>query len=237
MSSVEEHYKRWEDPELVDRFAAKQVGDFFRSESRFLEKHGHAIASVLDIGCASGRMLDLLRQHAPVDDYTGVDIVAENIERGRSLFPDANFVVGNALAFRPDRTYDLVNATGVCQHEPQFDKLIAHMCTLSHRYVMFDVKLALIRDHVVDVEASSTGRSPNRLYYILLSWRPFLSLLRALPGIREIEVFGYETAVSSAVQLPPDVDRVVSAGVALTRGETQSPALNVDVPAWLTEDG
>ena len=234
---MEEHYRRWQDPDLVERFASKGVEEFFQTETRFLEGHGREISSVLDIGCASGRMLELLTRYTAKQDYTGVDIIPENIERAQQLYPEAQFHLGNALDFYPGRRYDLVNATGVCQHEPRFEALIGHMLSLSDRYVMFDVKLAHVGDHVIDMKRSFCAVGENRLYFVLLSLRPFLEFLRDLPNVAEIDVFGYETPPSRATRLPSDVERIVSAGVYLVRGNAPVPEIRVKLPEWLLNVG
>lgn len=237
MSGMEEHYRRWQDPDLVERFASKGVEEFFQTETRFLEGHGGEISSVLDIGCASGRMLELLTRYTAQQDYTGVDIIPENIERARQLYPAAEFHLGNALDFYPGRRYDLVNATGVCQHEPRFEALIGHMLSLSDRYIMFDVKLAPVGKHVVDMNRSFCAVGENRLYFVLLAWRPFLDFLRGLPDVAEIDVFGYETPPSRATRLPSGVERIVSAGVYLVRGKAARPEIRVELPEWILNAG
>ena len=44
--------------------------------------------------------------------------------RARALYPSHDFHCVNALTFEPENTADLVNATGVMQHEPRFDALL-----------------------------------------------------------------------------------------------------------------
>lgn len=236
MTMLDEHYQRWQEPDLVERFAAKGIGEFFRTETRFLDHHGTEVASVLDIGCASGRMLDLLRGYSPSVEYTGVDIAPENIERARQLYPEARFHLGNALEFSPVGTFSLVNATGVCQHEPRFEDLIRRMFAWSERYVLFDVKFAAIQRHLVDIDRSYCAVGSHRLYYVLLAWRPFLDFLLRLPGIAMIDIFGYETPPSAAAVFPAAVGRIVSAGVCLSRGEAAAPEVRLRLPAALLAD-
>lgn len=236
MIMLDGHYQRWQDPDLVERFAAKGVEEFFRSETSFLERHGKDVASVLDIGCASGRMLDLLRGYSPAVEYTGVDIVPENIERARRLYPEARFHLANALEFSPSATFSLVNATGVCQHEPRFEDLICRMFAWSERYVLFDVKFAAIRQHLVDIDLSYCAVDNHRLYYVLLAWRPFLDFLLRLPGIALIDVFGYQTPPSAAAVFPASVGHIASAGICLSRGDAAAPEVRLRLPATLLAD-
>jgi SAM-dependent methyltransferase len=231
---MEAHYRRWGDPDLVERFASKSTGDFFRTETHFLERCAPSLGSALDIGCASGRMLDLLRGWAPAIDYTGVDIVEANIERARQLYPGVSFHVGNALTFDLGRRYDLVNATGVCQHEPRFQDLIRHMLMLSSRYVMFDVKLADVAEHLANIDRSYCAFGEQRLYYVLLAWPRLRAFLESLPEVESIEVYGYDTAPSRNAHVPREVGRLASAGIFITRGHRDHPAMRVDLPDWLS---
>ena len=45
-----------------------------------------------------------------------------------------------------------------------------------------------------------------------------------------------QTPTSVDVHLPAGIERVVSAGVCLTRGESPEPKLSVDLPAWLVDN-
>ena len=234
--SVEEHYKRWEASDLVDSFAAKQVADFFESEILFLKKHGAAINSVLDIGCASGRMLELLRQHTVVAKYTGIDIIAANIDRARASFPDASFIVGNALEFDPGEHFDLVNAIGVMQHEPRYEALIERMLAWSRKYVLFDVKFAPVDAPVVDITRSHAGTPEHPLYFILLNYPKFRDFLAGLTGVERIDIYGYETTVNKRTVIPDGVSFVVSACVMMTKGPKRADdLLHVEIPARLSD--
>lgn len=236
MNPLEKHYERWRDPELVERFAHKEVNEFFRTETRFLEHHGRDLASMLDIGCASGRMIELLRTYSSNVAYFGIDIVPESIELARRTYPEAEFHLCNALDFAPERRYDLVNATGVCQHEPQFEALIRKMLDLSTRYVMFDAKLASVSEHVVDIDRCYCSCGDERLYYVLLSWPRFREFLLSLPGVAGIEVFGYTTPPSRNAQLPEGIDHIASVGCYLSLGVAVKPEIRVELPDWVSQD-
>lgn len=227
-----DHYRRWSDRDSVEDFAHKTATDFFRSETRFLDDIAREVGSVLDVGCAAGRFIELLHRYSSVANYLGIDLSAASVERGRADYPDAEFVLGNALDVEPGRTFDLVNATGVCQHEPRFEDLIGRMVGWSRRYVLFDVKLAAIEQHLVDLERAYCGRE-HRLYYILLALPRLLDFLSTIPDIARIRVFGYATPLNNRTILPPDVGTVYSAGVFLEKGRSgdDAPEAEIDIPA------
>jgi hypothetical protein len=53
---MDKHYKLWQSREIIDKYLNKNVSDFFDSEIYFIERVGLKIHSVLDIGCARGRV-------------------------------------------------------------------------------------------------------------------------------------------------------------------------------------
>lgn len=216
---TDDPYRRWDDADAVDRFAAKQAEDFFRTETRFLAPIAGTLGSVLDVGCASGRFMELLASLGARPAYTGIDISPGQVASARALYPAATFHLGNALDLAIEGGFDLVNATGVMQHEPRFAALIARMIGWSRRFVLFDVKLSALDEDIVDIARAHAGTPENPLFFNVLSARRFLDRLRALEGIAAATVHGYVTAPNRSTTLPPEVTTLVSAGVLLERGE------------------
>lgn len=230
---MENHYKRWQDPDIVEKFANKSASDFFLSETYFLEKIKSQLSSVLDIGCASGRMIELLQQLSIRAEYTGLDIIQKNIEIAKKNYPGINFIWANALDFKPNKKFDLVNATGVFQHEPKFESLVHRMVELSSRYVMFDAKLALVQTPISNIEQSYCEVGSSRLFFVLVSLPNLLNILSKISGISRISIYGYETAPSKTTYLPEGIERLVSAGVFLELGKQKSAEIVMELPDWI----
>jgi SAM-dependent methyltransferase len=227
-----DRYRRWDDADAVERFAAKTAGDFFRTETHFLADAARDLESVLDIGCASGRFVELLAALGVHPAYTGIDISPEQIASARRLYPDADFHLGNALELAITGPFDLVNATGVMQHEPRFAELIARMVDWSRRYVLFDVKLSDLDEDIVDITRSHAGTPEHPLFFNILSARRLIERLRALPGIARFALYGYETPPNASTTIPAEMTRLVSAGVFLELG--QGPAtVTTELPEGL----
>lgn len=229
---MEQFHIRWNDSSCVDEFAQKDAQSFFASETHFIEMIAGNVRSVLDVGCASGRFIELLRHYRNDFAYTGIDIGSANIDNARHIYPAAEFHHRDALLFETERRYDLVNATGVMQHEPRFEQLLRRMVQWSERYVLFDVKLAALQQHLIDIDRSHAGLE-HRLYFIPLSPSRLMETLRNLGGIRRIAVYGYPTAVNANVRLPADVGQIVSAGVLLELGEAESAIEEIHLPQFL----
>jgi SAM-dependent methyltransferase len=224
--------RQWDDPELVAQFADKTAADFFRSETHFLDRISGDLTSVLDIGCASARFLDLLQSYGATPRYTGLDVSAASLSRARAAYPQAHFLEADALDCVLSESFTLVNATGVLQHEPRFETLIRRMLEWSERYVMFDVKLARIGEHLIDIERAYCG-GRWRLHYIVLAPATFLAMLQQLPEIRCLSVFGYPTAPNARTVLPDHIGPIVSAGVLIEKGHVYLPEVSLDLPAFL----
>ena len=232
---MEKHYLRWADSDLVSKFSQKKVDDFFSSERWALDQTEGQFDNVLDIGCASGRMIELLRCYSTSFIYTGIDIIPENIELARSYYPEFHFYLCNGLGFKPEEQFDLVNATGVCQHEPHYEELLSHMVSLSKKYVMFDVKLAPIYENIADLEQSYCRVGDKQLFFVLFAANELFKFLQSIPDICQIDILGYETQVSSQVHLPYNVTQIVSAGVFIKKGKGPLE-FNVELPDWLVDN-
>ena len=217
--SEKDIYNNWHQHESVERFAKKDVSDFFKSETWFLERIGSELSSVLDIGCASGRFIDLVGHYGKKFTYTGVDLVPESIEIGRNMYPQADFFVGSALDFNTEKKFDLVNATGVFQHEPAYELLLSRMLEWSDKYVLFDVKVAQIETHLVNIDRAYCQRENDRMYFNVLSWKQFRDDLLKLPGVERIQVYAYETRPNKVTVVPDEVLPFASMGVLLTKGK------------------
>lgn len=229
-----DYYRAWNRQEMVAKFERKRSGDFFASEREILKKIGPGCRTILDIGCASGRFAELIDELAPGASFSGIDISANNIERARANYPAATFYLGNALDIDLAERFDLINATGVMQHEPRFKDLIAQMLSWSDRFIMFDVKFAAIPDDLVDIERAYGQIGDDRLYFVVLSWLLFRTYLESLPRVKRVEVWGYETPKNANTVIPGGVEPLVSAGVLIECSDSSAvPSFDVDLPVYI----
>lgn len=51
---------------------------------------------IVDLGCGTGFLLDLMENKIDISNYLGIDVSAEMIECARKKYPAANFVFGSA---------------------------------------------------------------------------------------------------------------------------------------------
>jgi len=129
------------------RFAAVQaLGSF----------HGKRI---LDVGCGFGDLLAWLRARGIEPDYTGLDICKPMIERCRARFGrSAKFMMGDALTFVSDYTWDYIIASGIFGYNAK-DTRKRLQPTLERLYDLSRIGLA-----VNFLSRRSPSRSPGRFY-------------------------------------------------------------------------
>lgn len=66
----------------------------------------HYPASILDIGCGTGRDLNYFSQSCA--DCVGVDYQQQMVEYAKSQYPGINFQTGNMQTLRLDRTFEAI---------------------------------------------------------------------------------------------------------------------------------
>lgn len=227
------HQTAWTREEMVDKFAVKTPEDFFRTERHFLADLAPTIGSVVDVGCASGRFVELLSSLGANDfRFFGIDLVEASIEAARRAYPTQEFVTGDLLALDLStiERADLVNATGVMQHEPRYLELVDAMIQLSNRHVLFDLKLAAIEGHLIDIDRSFVTIGDDRLYYIVYDLAVLLRQLVALaPRLTAVSVFGYETPPNQRTTVVDDIGSVASAGMLLTLASQSTGQVQVEL--------
>lgn len=99
---------------------------------------GLDFASVLDVGCGTGRIGGLIRGLRPDAAYTGIDISPAVLRSAAARLPDGDFHETTLAAFRPGRKWDLVIASEVLMHVPPADVSAAaqKLRSLAERWVL-----------------------------------------------------------------------------------------------------
>ena len=70
---------------------------------------------VLDIGCANGSFIELMARTYQHAEYTGFDIAEKLIDvaNKKEIASKAEFIVSDALGFKPENKFDIIVASGV----------------------------------------------------------------------------------------------------------------------------
>lgn len=226
------HQRAWTRPEMVEKFAHKDARDFFDSERHFLTSIAPEVSSALDVGCASGRLIELLESLGAADfSFTGVDLVERSITQAAETYPAHRWILQDFLSIADPGRHDLVNATGVVQHEPRTWALVDAMIDASSKWVLFDAKVALIDEPVVDLERSYVTIGDDRLYFIVLGLDGFVASLASRARVSAVDVYGYVTAPNARTSVPEDVLPFASVGVLLTLdSQVEEPVVRIEIP-------
>ena len=94
------------------------------------------MTSVLDVGCGTGVMFELLRERRPDLDYLGIDVTAQFVAAARERFP------ADAARFREGSLYDLDRLPGefdavlcrhILEHLPDYTPAVQRMYARARR--------------------------------------------------------------------------------------------------------
>jgi SAM-dependent methyltransferase len=145
-SSFTHHPTEGYDPKFFRHYHRAEL---LRRVFRALDFH-----SALDVGCADGYFVDLLRREFGAD-ATGVDLAPSFAERVRSVF-GAPSVVGDATAlpFRSD-SVDLVLCTETVEHVLDVRALVEEMRRVARRWIVVTVPVGA--DEEPDLDFSGEG--------------------------------------------------------------------------------
>ncbi|MBI4032685.1 class I SAM-dependent methyltransferase [Candidatus Berkelbacteria bacterium] len=94
--------------------------------------------SLLEVGCSSGYMSELLDQAGFSFAYTGLDYSSAFIEFAQRQYPERSFVLGDATSLAlQDRSFDLVLSGSCLLHILDYARAIQEAARVARRYVLF----------------------------------------------------------------------------------------------------
>lgn len=104
-------------------------------------------ASLLDVGCGTGALLDHLATIGRRVEYTGIDISAKMIDTARARHPGAVFELRNILVDPPARRFDFVLCSGtlnyrIADHLRWVTEMLTRMYELADRAVVVNLQNA-----------------------------------------------------------------------------------------------
>lgn len=213
------NYSFWDDKNLVSSFNKKSASSFFDSEKRLLEETTpNNLKTVLDIGCSCGRFIELLNSLGFRGKFSGIDISSPSIEICQKNYPMHQFKVKNALDLDTNTKYSLVNATGVIQHEKNYQILIQKMLSLSSEYILFDLKMSNTSQPIVDINRCYCRVSTEKIHMITFNYHHLIDTLKNSKGVGDVIIYGYETPPNKQTTRPDSIKRWASCGVLIKKG-------------------
>ncbi len=184
---------------------------------------GLSPASVLDVGCGSGRLTGLAAERWPEASLTGVDLAEGMIEEAGRRFPSTTiqWIQADAATFKPGIRYDLVISSSALHWLDPFAAGLHHVATLvapgGHLALAVMLDGTLVELHHAR-KAAVPGKPPRRR---LPTGDDFEAALRAIPDarVRRIERIIVEYDEPSAAHVLRTLHAMGVTGGAVSRGE------------------
>src|SRR4030042_1585271 len=99
-----------------------------------LKKKG--VTSILDVGCGTGPIYEIIKHHEMDFKYKGVDYAKTFIDWAKKEFSETEFEVQDARELKEeDDSWDCVVLMHALDHIKQYDKAIAEAARVAKRYV------------------------------------------------------------------------------------------------------
>ena len=122
---------------------------------RLLARRRPKCISVLEPACGSANDYRFLEAFglARLGDYTGFDLCEKNIRNARTLFPNAQFEVGNVFEIdSPDKAFDFCFVHDLFEHLSikGMERAIAEICRVTRKGICVNFfNMAEVEDHMV----------------------------------------------------------------------------------------
>jgi SAM-dependent methyltransferase len=203
----------------------RTIESLFDSERHFIEEFSRGIRTCLDIGCASGGMLEIINSLNPVAQYTGVDISTNLIAEAQRRYPASTFSVvdGVSLPFA-DKVFDGVVTLGTTVHDQDYRRLLFESWRVTAQKMLFDVRLTPKPGIEKLADGFVNDGSKVKYPYVVVNAQEFFDWLSKLDGLRTVRAYGYEGRANADTQLPPGYERLFMTCVLLERWpETEVP--------------
>lgn len=101
---------------------------------------GLPLERALDVGCAEGMQLSLLRAQFPAMTAVGLDIDPELLTQARRCNPGVDLHQGSVLALPfEDRSFDTVICCEVLEHVPETEQALRELCRVARHHLVLSV--------------------------------------------------------------------------------------------------
>ena len=137
---------QWEQSEIVKRYASRrhEAFELVPAERYFLPDAFEGMQNMLDVGCASGGMFNIVRQLGSDIPYTGMDFSQPSLESAQELYGDrAAFVLADAheIPF-PNFSFSFVHTRGLMCHIPDWKPVLLELLRVTRKRLLIDMRFA-----------------------------------------------------------------------------------------------
>jgi SAM-dependent methyltransferase len=139
-TEIKEFYDTVTFPGLYSSNDVVDHGDYLIYERylKFIEEHD--IKTILDVGCGSGFITNVIAYNFPNIKIVAIDF-SNTIKHGQKIskelkIKNVTWVQENFFKFKQNQTFDLVLSNGSIHHMPDFNGAVEKVKSLSHKYIM-----------------------------------------------------------------------------------------------------
>lgn len=171
------------------------IRDLYPSESYFFTKNLKFCHSFLDIGCATGNFLNIIKKKTKIKKYTGMDVSPNMISKAKELYPKFTFKIYNGKTIKDNYNYDLVYSFGTLQYCNNYKKLITQMINLSKRFTIFDLRFSFEKNFINIYKNYQIIPNSNnaRLPYNVINFFEFLRFILDITKKKfKVSFYGYK---------------------------------------------
>lgn len=120
----------------------KNYNNLYLGEKLLLDQFFKKNFSVLDIGCAQGGFINILKQKNKKFSYLGVDYNEEMLTIAKKEHPKHRFIniKKNDYSNYINKKFDLVIVFGILHLNKEWKKIIKEAYKLSKKYLIFDLR-------------------------------------------------------------------------------------------------
>lgn len=200
-----------------------RIEDLFPSERHFLNKVVEESEQILDVGCASGGMYQIMHAMKPSLNYTGIDIAASLVETAKKTYPGVSFHIGDGVTLPfADNAFGSVVSFGTTVHDQDYEKLIRDCYRVTSRYFLFDIRLVVDLPSINDIEQGYVLDGVGFKYpYTVTNVSDFVSFIKSLNSERA-RIFGYWGKANEFTKLPPGYEKLCMCGVLLEKSLSEN---------------
>jgi ubiquinone/menaquinone biosynthesis C-methylase UbiE len=208
--------------------------DLFPSEKHFLRNLIETNKSILDVGCASGGMYEIVRSINSDIKYSGIDIAKDLISIAQKKYPDGDFQIGDGICLPyENESFDSTVSFGTTVHDQDYENLIRECYRVTKKYLLFDMRIVPDLPSINDLSKGYVMDGAGLQYsYVLANAKAFVSFLKELtPAPAKISIYGYWGKANEYTHLPQGYERLCMCGVLIEKGEGDaSPVITTDIP-------
>ena len=207
-----------------------RIEDLFPSERHFFDKVVTESEQLLDVGCASGGMYQIMNAMKPSLKYTGIDIAASLVETAKKAYPGIPFYIGDGVTLPfVDNSFDSVVSFGTTVHDQDYEQLIKDCYRVTNRYFLFDIRLVVDMPSINDIAQGYVLDGVGFRYpYNVANAQNFISFIRSL-GPTRTQIFGYWGNANEFTHLPAGYEELCMCGVLLEKGQGDSAETVFDI--------